>query len=229
MTRCCRRPTSTSMAQGLYGPAEIVGYEWRVLQPNGSLSTFWPSAEGAHVSFETNIVGPYVFSLTVTDARGERSCVAAEYTVVVTSDEAIHVAVSWQVPGDPDASDEAEPGKPDVDLHFLHPLAEGRFYGEHDCYFANPNPEWGIFSPSDNPYLHVSDDGPESLRRARTRCALPRERALPRCRRARRSVGDRSHLHLRRASRPMDALPRGARHVDEPHDRVAERRGHAHR
>ena len=149
---------------GSYGPAEIVGYEWRVLQPNGSLSTFWPSAEGAHVSFETNIVGPYVFSLTVTDARGERSCVAAEYTVVVTSDEAIRVDVSWQVPGDPDASDEVELGKPDVDLHFLHPLAEGRFYGEHDCYFANPNPEWGIFSPSDSPYLHVSDDGPESLR-----------------------------------------------------------------
>jgi hypothetical protein len=54
-----------------------------------------------------------------------------------------------------------------VDLHFLHPKAYGQYFDwSYDCYWDNIMPEWGIFSPSDNPRLDRDDTdgaGPENL------------------------------------------------------------------
>ena len=160
-----------SGAGSIAAGGSIVGYEWTVLQPNGSLSSFMPSASVVSPSFEANIVGPYIFRLNVIDSFGNRSCTPAEFTVAVTSDDAIHVELLWDTPGDPNQFDTSDPfdifsAGSDVDLHFLSPKANGVYFGSYDCYFANPNPEWGIFSPSDNPRLDRDDTdgaGPENL------------------------------------------------------------------
>ena len=150
----------------------ISSYEWSVVQPGGSVSNFSPSPYVGEVTFEANIVGEYIFRLNVRDTMGTVSCSAAEYTVVVTSDDALHVELLWDTPGDINQSDTGgdqiyfSVGS-DVDLHFLHPKAYGQYFDwSYDCYWDNVSPEWGIFSPSDNPRLDRDDTdgaGPENL------------------------------------------------------------------
>jgi len=150
----------------------VNSYEWSVVQPGGSVSTFSPSPYVGEVTFEANVVGEYIFRLNVRDTMGTVSCSQAEHTVVVTSDDAIHVELLWHTPGD---INEADTGGDqiyfsvgsDVDLHFLHPKAYGQYFDwSYDCYWDNITPEWGIFSPSDNPRLDRDDTdgaGPENL------------------------------------------------------------------
>ena len=150
----------------------INGYTWSVVAPGGSVTDFAPSKYVKDVTFETNLVGEYIFRLNVTDALGVQSCSPAERTVVVTSDDAIHVELLWRTPGDINESDSGgdqiyfSVGS-DVDLHFLHPKAYGNYFDfSYDCYWENTGPEWGIFSPSDNPSLDRDDTdgaGPENL------------------------------------------------------------------
>ncbi len=151
----------------------ITSYEWSVVQPNGSLSTFFPSKYVPTPTFEANVVGEYIFRLTVRDAFGVASCSAAEARVIVTSDEAIHVELLWHTPGDPNESDVSDPFDfssvgSDVDLHFLHPKAQGLYFdAQYDCFWRNTNPTWGLpGSPSDDPSLDRDDTdgaGPENL------------------------------------------------------------------
>jgi hypothetical protein len=149
----------------------VTGWEWSVTQPSGSVSTFLPSAYVEKPTFEVNIIGTYTFRLKVFDELGIESCTQAEYVVNVTSDDAIHVELLWRTPGDINESDtgggmDFSAGS-DLDLHFLHPEAKGQYFDyTYDCYWENPLPEWGIFSPSDNPRLDRDDTdgaGPENL------------------------------------------------------------------
>ncbi|HRE88229.1 MAG TPA: hypothetical protein PK095_03730 [Myxococcota bacterium] len=150
---------------------EVTAWKWSVIQPSGSVSTFMPSPFVRNPSFETNVVGTYTFRLEVFDADGTRSCNIAEYTVTVTSDDAIRVELLWRTPGDPDESDTGGTASfsagSDVNLHFLHPSANGAYFDwTYDCYWENTNPEWGFFGPSDNPRLDRDDTdgaGPENL------------------------------------------------------------------
>ena len=149
----------------------IATYEWSVVQPGGSVSTFIPSATVAEPTFEANIIGEYIFRLKVTDARGIESCSSTEKTVIVTSDDAIHVELLWRTPGDLDetdtGSDPSQSVGSDVDLHFLHPLAFGRYFEPlFDCYWQTRTPEWGMVGFADNPRLDRDDQdggGPENL------------------------------------------------------------------
>ncbi len=149
----------------------VATYEWTVVQPGGSVSTFIPSATVAEPTFEANIIGEYIFRLKVFDARGIESCSPAEKTVLVTSDDAIHVELLWRTPGDADetdtGSDPSQSVGSDVDLHFLHPLAFGRYFEpQFDCYWQERTPEWGTFGFGDNPRLDRDDQdggGPENL------------------------------------------------------------------
>ena len=154
------------------GGGTINGYEWTVVQPSGSASSFAPSPYAAQTKFEANVVGEYIFRLNVTDSFGVTSCVAAEKRVAVTSDEAIHVELLWHTPGDANEFDVSDPfdfisAGSDVDLHFLHPKANGIYFTDDDCYWRNTNPTWGIQgSPSDDPSLDRDDTdgaGPENL------------------------------------------------------------------
>ncbi len=134
-------------------------FEWSVEQPGGSVSTFLPSSGVVSPRFEVNVVGQYIFRLTVRDRFGTASCAPAEYTVMVAGDDSITVEVIWDTPGDPNQQDTSDPfdqtpAGSDVDLHFLHPIANGKLFdGTFDCYFANPNPNWGEPGTFDDPRL----------------------------------------------------------------------------
>jgi hypothetical protein len=126
-----------------------------------------------------NIVGTYRFELTVTDASGEPSCVAATAEVVVTANEAVHVELLWSTPNDPDETDEGPFAGADLDLHFAHPSASGPdldhdgapdkwFDVLYDCFWHNDHPNWGSLEPAvdDNPGLDRDDTdgaGPENV------------------------------------------------------------------
>ena len=158
-------------SNSIAGSGEVTGWEWSVEQPQGSVSVFVPSSYVADPSFEVNVIGTYTFRLKVFDALGTVSCSEAEYVVNVTSDDAIHVELLWNTPGDPDQSDTGSGGGfsagSDVDLHFLHPRANGVYFDwTYDCYWESPTQEWGFFGPSDNPNLDRDDTdgaGPENL------------------------------------------------------------------
>ena len=157
----------------------IAKWEWTVEQPIGSQSLFVPSATFPNPTFEANVAGSYLFKLSVWDENGTPSCVAAEAEVVVIPDEAIHVELLWNTPNDPDQTDEGPEAGADVDLHFLHPYAsgpdldgdgkpDGWFDQPFDCFWFNPNPNWGSFDPAvdDDPGLDRDDTdgaGPENL------------------------------------------------------------------
>jgi len=150
----------------------IVGYEWSVVQPSGSVSVFAPSATVVNPTFETNIVGDYIFRLSVTDGAGVVSCSPAELTVTVVPEDAIHVELLWRTPGDADESDSGGDqvsfsAGSDVDLHFLHPRSFGIYFSpDYDCYWDNIRPEWGGPGGADDPRLDRDDTdggGPENL------------------------------------------------------------------
>jgi hypothetical protein len=93
------------------------------------------------------------------------TCPQQEVAVVVNSlpDEDIHVELTWTTPGDPNETDTEGT---DVDLHFRHPNGQRWNQSPYDCYFANPNPDWGPTGPMSNPSLDIDDTngaGPENI------------------------------------------------------------------
>ena len=166
-------------SQSYAATGSIQQYKWRVQQPPGSASRFFPTDTTADPTFETNIVGTYRFELTVTDSSGTDSCVPAVAQVAVISNEAIHIELLWDTPNDPDQSDEGPVAGADLDLHFAHPFASGPdldldgspdkwFHDLFDCFWSNDHPNWGSLDPSidDNPGLDRDDTdgaGPENV------------------------------------------------------------------
>ena len=153
----------------------IAGYRWTVEAPFGSITTLLPSASVATPTLTLDAEGTYILRLVVTDDQGLVSCVAAEHQVTAVRDMRIYVQLTWHTPGDPNPYDSSGTGDvfsvgSDMDLHFLSPKANGGYFGSFDCYFANPNPEWGIFDPADNPVMNRDDNdgaGPETIGLAR--------------------------------------------------------------
>ena len=157
----------------------ITQWEWSVEQPPGSQSLFIPSANYPNPEFEVNVAGEYIFSLTVEDETGARSCEPATANVLVIPNQAIHVELLWDTPADGDQTDVGPEAGADLDLHFTHPMASGQdvdrngvpdgwFDQPFDCFWFNPTPEWATFDPDidDNPSLDRDDTdgaGPENL------------------------------------------------------------------
>ena len=147
----------------------IEGYEWTVVQPNGSVSVFMPSASQVAPTFEANVIGFYTFRLNVIDSFGNRSCAPAEYEVLALQAQPIHVEVIWDTPGDANQNDTGSAGigpGSDVDLHFLSPKANGELFGTYDCHWDNAQPDWGAPGPDNDPRLDRDDSdgsGPENL------------------------------------------------------------------
>lgn len=154
-------------------------YEWSVEQPPLSASVLMPSTAYPDPEFEVNVAGTYTFRLDVWDTEGNKSCVPAEYQVVVTPDQAIHVELLWHTPADVDETDVGLTAGADLDLHFAHPDAKVEdhdgdgvkdpwFHEPLDCYWFNSHPQWGSSDPlvDDNPGLDRDDTdgaGPENL------------------------------------------------------------------
>ncbi len=163
-----------------YSPnGTIVSYQWTVEQPTGSVSFLIPTGTFPNPIFEANIAGKYVFTLEVVDSTGVKSCYPARKEVYVVPDEAIHIELLWDTPGDPDPSDEGPAAGTDMDLHFAHPFASGPdidgdgnpdpwFSDPYDVFWFNKGPDWGSFDPSidDDPGLDRDDTdggGPENV------------------------------------------------------------------
>jgi len=154
-------------------------WEWSVVQPPLSASVFVPSYSFPDPSFEANVAGIYEFSLDVWDSNGNKSCMPGRYDVMVTPDEAIHVEALWHTPGDADETDTGPDAGADLDLHFAHPWAnqpdvdkdgfpDPWFDNLFDCFWFNPNPNWGSYQAdiNDNPGLDRDDTdgaGPENM------------------------------------------------------------------
>lgn len=119
--------------------------------------------------FFVDVVGTYTLQLFVKDNLDQEApsenCPepVATVTIVAESNEDIHVEMSWDTPGDNNQTDTTGS---DVDLHMLHPRGQ-RWSTQLDCYYANPNPDWGMVGdPSDNPALDLDDingAGPENI------------------------------------------------------------------
>jgi len=168
------------------GPNGVpVSYEWVVIsRPEGSTAQpverfFNPlrPADGGEADdastpsaqFFVDLAGEYVFNLVVTDDLGfsapSNSCPQMEASILVNSlpDEDIHVELTWTTPGD---ANETDTEGTDVDLHFRHPNGQRWNQSPWDCYFANPNPDWGPTGPVGNPSLDIDDvngAGPENI------------------------------------------------------------------
>lgn len=160
-----------------YGP--VVQWLWTVDQPDGSQEIFVPNTTSAQPVFAANVVGLYTFTLRVWDQNNEEACVPAQFTVIVQPDQAVHVELTWVTEDDPDETDTGVAMGTDLDLHFTHPSATGPdldkddkpdpwFDTEWDCFWYNPEPNWGSFDPTadDDPSLDRDDTdgaGPENL------------------------------------------------------------------
>lgn len=148
------------------GNKTIAKYKWSVQQPNGSFSTFVPSATSKTPAFTPNVAGKYVFKLEVEDSAGTPGCTAITKEVTVVPDEKLHVELTWDTAADKDKTDEApKPAKAckavadcpagmlctkgycaagsDMDLHLAHPDAvkvqgqkDGNGDGKPDPWFA---------------------------------------------------------------------------------------------
>lgn len=164
--------------------ATIARYQWSVEQPEGSRSILRPTEEFPAPVFEPNVAGTYTFYLDVWDSTDTKSDFTAAYEVVVIPDEAIHIELLWDTPGDFDQTDEGANAGADVDLHFIHPLApsdpeaavDDDGDGEpdpycdkpYDCFWQNRTPDWAVEGPlsGDDPRLDRDDTdgaGPENV------------------------------------------------------------------
>jgi len=153
----------------------IAGWEWEVTQPDGSHSALLPSDSVQEPTFLVPFAGEYTFTLNVFDAGGKKSCFPASYKLAVVPDTVVHVELLWKTPGD---EDETDTFGADLDLHFVHPFAggpdidkdgkpDGWFAAIFDCFWYNPDPDWGLNNPGidDDPHLFEDPDGagPELL------------------------------------------------------------------
>jgi len=145
----------------------IDSYQWTVVErPDDSTAQLSPHEAHPNPTFFLDLAGTYVFELQVVDNKGLPSCQNARVVVDAVPDEDIHVQLVWDTPADPDQTDEGFAAGSDMDVHVLHPLGEW-FDMPHDCFYGNPNPDWGRpANPSDDPSLDRDDTdgaGPENI------------------------------------------------------------------
>ena len=130
---------------------EIVLWDWELTGvPDGSNAR--PPTTGLPTStFTPDVAGRYEVTLTVTDDdRMQASCVIS---VLAVSDQGLRIEVSWDT-------------ATDMDTHLLRPSGVAWQQNNDDCYYDNPNPEWGGPGVEDNPSLDIDDTdgfGPENI------------------------------------------------------------------
>lgn len=166
------------------GPDNLpVAYEWVITsRPQGSVSQLverfdnpQQPADGGRPDDEStptalffiDLPGYYTAELRVTDQFGLTSLDCrnpAVVTILAEPDEAIQVQLSWEAVNEQDLGQERSG---DLDIHMRHPNASSWFSQPYDCYFNNPDPDWGqLDNPRDNPFLDLDDfsgTGPENL------------------------------------------------------------------
>ncbi len=174
-----------SAAQSYAPFGAITVTNWTVRGPEGAPATLLlPSPAAVEPLAELNSVGLYTFTLQVRDefanASGSVECPNATYDILVQPDQAIHIELTWNTPGDVDETDTDEGAGSDLDLHFTHQYGFDRgpdidgdgvgdpwFHEKWDAFWYNTNPDWATFGETrDDPTLDRDDydgAGPENL------------------------------------------------------------------
>jgi hypothetical protein len=109
----------------------------------------------ARPTFIADVSGAYRLSLRVTNAETELTSKADYVAIQATPWEGLQISMYWTTPAT------------DVDLHLVGP--NGQYFdvgdpldpsaGGSDCFFGNPNPDWGVEGAStDNPLYSGDDD-----------------------------------------------------------------------
>ncbi len=155
--------------------AKLVKFQWSVTQPSGSWSTFMPDSAFPNPTFAANVVGAYLFQLTVEDDGGNQA--SSNWTFEATPNVALYVEVVWDAAGELDHDTGGVGNGPDLDLHFAHPDADGGvdvdgdgtndpwFDKKYDAFWFNPKPDWN--GAGSGPELMMDSSGgwgPEALR-----------------------------------------------------------------
>jgi hypothetical protein len=146
-------------------------YSWTVTQPAGSAGSFLPGAFSESPTFAVSHAGAYVFGLAVLDGAGHPQCAPAATTVNVGLGSNLSVVLTWKTPGDEDPTDDGPEASADLDLHFLHPAAQGfdvdkdgapdGWFDEfYDCFWFNTDPSWGTPNPNADNGPHLKVDAP---------------------------------------------------------------------
>jgi hypothetical protein len=135
------------------------GYDWlefdwqfQVTPPGSAPELTYPhavpdtgSVDMARPAFVPDAPGTYRMSLRVTNAEDELTSVSSYVTVQVTDIEDLVIDLYWTTPAT------------DVDLHVIAP--NGEYWTDEDCYYGNPNPDWGVPGAGiDNPLYGEDDD-----------------------------------------------------------------------
>ncbi len=157
----------------------IAKYLWTVTQPDGSLQPLLPNATFPNPTLQANVAGKYEFCLDVWDGKGKEACNKGCIDVNVVPSNALHIELLWDTPLDPDQTNSGPAAGADFDLHLAHPMAAGPdldcdgtpdpwFSNPWDCFWFNPNPNWGSANPAaqDDPSLDLDDTdgmGPENM------------------------------------------------------------------
>lgn len=139
--------------------------EWRLVQRPPDSTSGLTSPDGVENSLWMQLAGTYEVELNVWNGLGVKSCEPARMTLKSIADEDIHIQLVWNTPNDPDETDSSGA---DVDVHLLHPNANGIWnLPPWDCFWQNQTPDWGRPGvDEDDPSLDIDDidgAGPENI------------------------------------------------------------------
>ncbi len=125
--------------------AELLYYWFPIDSPQGSTPTLTDELT-ANPAFGAGTLGVYTLALTVTDLDDLESGNRAWSQVEVIPYEELEVTLEWKVVDF------------DFDLHLVQD--DGEYFGEGDCFFGNPEPDWGQGGDAtDNPWLDGDSEG----------------------------------------------------------------------
>ena len=123
--------------------AELL-YSWTVNEAPADALVTLSEDFSANPVFTADTIGEYTIGLVVIDAHGFSSTNPAATVVEIGGWESLEISLTWNVP--------------DVDLD-LHLVAEtGVYFGEGDCFFGDPNPDWGAEGVAEDDPLLQNDN-----------------------------------------------------------------------
>lgn len=157
----------------------IEAYIWTLIQrPQNSTAQVLESAtEEARADdpstptaqFVPDLLGDYLFELRMITQSGiqvpSEVCPQPpiQLSLTVSTPHMLYIELLWATPNDTDPNDR---NGADLDLHLRLSDLGAWNDTQFDCYFGNPNPDWGERGSVDNPSLEITDDdgqGPEVM------------------------------------------------------------------
>jgi hypothetical protein len=119
-------------------------YRWTLRsKPLGATTTIsGPEQPQTQMVLDPELPGEYVVELNVVDAAGARNLAPARATIVAAPAQKLLVEMFW------------DNTVPDIDLHFMRSTTTTLGTVPDDCFYQNPNPDWGASGDSsDDPQL----------------------------------------------------------------------------